>query len=495
MKKIVINRAEYIDKVYGCWIGKNIGGTLGTPFEGRREILDVTGYTSPAGSPLPNDDLDLQLVWLKAVIEHGVKNITASLLSEYWIDFIPPPWGEYGIGKMNIRAGLLPPLSGMHNNEILRHSNGAWIRSEIWACLFPAAPDAAIRLAYEDASVDHGSGEGMYAELFTAAVESAAFVISDVRELIRIGLSKIPPDCRVARAVNIAVTAYDAKRTWQEARGLVVADSVPEIGWFQAPANVGFVIIGWLYGEGDFGRSLLIATNCGDDTDCTAATLGAVMGIIRGAKNIPAEWIKPIGDSIVTVAINRGPAQGFWPKTLAELTEKTIAQTPLALAAFGTPVEINDGATDVTALSGMDFAAKATAEKICARSPYAVRVSSPNAVITLDYQRSPVLRAGEPFTVRVDIESVTADHCQFDITWYLPDNIRVLEGKTRTALMLQRWVESGLISRGSGKPHEPFTFTLVADRLDTGTIRGVLEVRAQGRANAGYIPVVFLNEG
>ena len=57
-----INFNTYKDKVEACWIGKNIAGTMGTPYEGRREILDVKGFVTEPGEPLPNDDLDLQLV-------------------------------------------------------------------------------------------------------------------------------------------------------------------------------------------------------------------------------------------------------------------------------------------------------------------------------------------------------------------------------------------------------------------------------------------------
>ena len=32
---------EYLDKMRGCWNGKNIGGTLGTPFEGMRGLFDI----------------------------------------------------------------------------------------------------------------------------------------------------------------------------------------------------------------------------------------------------------------------------------------------------------------------------------------------------------------------------------------------------------------------------------------------------------------------
>ena len=58
-----LNYQSYKDKVYACWVGKNIGGTMGTPYEGRRELLDVKGFATEPGVVLPNDDLDLQLIW------------------------------------------------------------------------------------------------------------------------------------------------------------------------------------------------------------------------------------------------------------------------------------------------------------------------------------------------------------------------------------------------------------------------------------------------
>ena len=36
MEPIVIGKKEFRDKVSACWLGKNIGGTLGAPVEGRR---------------------------------------------------------------------------------------------------------------------------------------------------------------------------------------------------------------------------------------------------------------------------------------------------------------------------------------------------------------------------------------------------------------------------------------------------------------------------
>ena len=59
-----MNRKDYLQKVHACWLGKNIGGTIGTPYEGKRDMNNVEGFTSPKGQMLPNDDLDLQLIWL-----------------------------------------------------------------------------------------------------------------------------------------------------------------------------------------------------------------------------------------------------------------------------------------------------------------------------------------------------------------------------------------------------------------------------------------------
>ena len=76
---------------------------------------------------------------LKQWKENGYK-VDAYTLGEYWLKYIPVDWNEYGVGKVNMRLGLMPPLSGEYNNAKWKTSNGAWIRSEIWACLAPGNP-------------------------------------------------------------------------------------------------------------------------------------------------------------------------------------------------------------------------------------------------------------------------------------------------------------------------------------------------------------------
>ena len=193
---MILQLNELRDKLAGCWTGKNVGGVLGAPFECKRMIPNVDFYVQDlTQGPPANDDLDLQIVWLAAVERYG-RNVNASILGEYWLSFVIPNWVEYGTGKTNLRAGLVPPLSGDVDNTY-KNSNGCWIRSELWACLAPGHPEIATRYAFEDAIVDHAD-EGMYAEIFTSAIQSAAFVENDREKLVEIGLSYLPENCMTA---------------------------------------------------------------------------------------------------------------------------------------------------------------------------------------------------------------------------------------------------------------------------------------------------------
>ncbi|MCI8388627.1 MAG: ADP-ribosylglycohydrolase family protein [Clostridiales bacterium] len=336
---IKFNRDIIKDKIYACWLGKNIGGTMGTPYEGDTNMHDIQGFSTPENVVLANDDLDLQLVWLKAIEDKGPYSLNDQILGEYWTSYIPPHWNEYGICKNNMRMGLIPPVSGEYANE-WKHSNGAWIRTEVWACMAPGCPDIAMKYAQMDACVDHGAGEGTYAAMFVAAVESAAFVVHDLRKLIDIGLAKIPEDCRMAQTIRLLLDCRDKDLDWRETRQLLV-EHTADLGWFQAPANVAFAMLGLLWGEGDFKKSMILAINCGDDTDCTGATLGSLFGILNGTAGIPEDWKKHIGDNIVSVAIDKGSLYGL-PATCTQLTDRVYDMIPVMLKANRCNVYLSD---------------------------------------------------------------------------------------------------------------------------------------------------------
>lgn len=418
-EKSFINRREYRDKVLGCWTGKNIGGTLGAPMEGRREMFDITFYTQNLrGNPVPNDDLDLQLAWLRAVETYGVYDVDEKILGEYWLAHVTGPWNEYGTARFNMINGLLPPLSGFCNNEQWKNSNGAWIRSEIWACLFPGEPDEAAPFAWYDACVDHAD-DGIYAEIFTVSLESAAFIESDLRKVIHSALVRIPENCRVARSVKLALAEFDAGHDWKTARNKVVEESA-DLGWFQAPSNVAFTVIGLLYGNGDFGKSICTAVNCGDDTDCTGATCGAILGIMKGRSGIPLEWIEPIGENIKTIAVN--PFGMFLPSTLDELTDRIIACKMQAEAENPALVRLTDGVSIIDpTLREMLMNGSETAARVLSRSSKRLDYALPYGRFSVEFEKGPLMSPGESQKLTLTFGNSPFDCRYLSVEWHLPD--------------------------------------------------------------------------
>jgi len=398
MPPITLSESEYRDKVYACWLGKNIGGTLGAPIEGRKEIHQLVYFDPVPDGAAPNDDLDFQLVWLKMVQERG-PNVRLSDFADYWQKHLAPyPWNEYGFCQRNLARGLRPPISGCFENYYVDEM-GSPIRSEIWACLAPGDPQLAAAMAWKDAVLDHAGGEGVHGEMFWAALESGAFVISDPLTLIEIGLRMIPIWSRISRAVREAVWCWQNSAPLLDARERILRC----FGHYQpchAPQNHAFTILGWLYGE-DYGGKLCAAVNCGYDTDCTGATLGSVLGIVGGTAAIPAEWSKPVGDAIMLHKFTRDLDAS---RTVTDLTDETVEaarsflQARSATACLGQEQRLPRNVASLLARNEL-------ALKALSRDVHAGTAPSRGGVeITLHYHGEPVLRPGIAKTVSISLE-------------------------------------------------------------------------------------------
>ncbi|NUQ69834.1 MAG: ADP-ribosylglycohydrolase family protein [Chthonomonadales bacterium] len=335
MADLTIPLDDCADRVLGGWLGKNVGGTLGAPFEGKVDPPGVTFYDPAPVQPAASDDLDLELLWLHALEEHGPELTSGDLAGE-WMDHVRYSWDEYAYATVNLRRGARPPLSGSHGNWFAS-SVGAAGRAGIWAMAAPGCPDHAAELAYHDAVLDH-AGEGVWAAMFLAALESAAFFVRDIATLLDIGLARVPDGSRVCGAIRAAREAHGAAKTAMQARSAVL-DAVGCPNPTDAPQNLGFIALGLLYGEGDFANTLCATVNCGYDTDTTGATVGAIMGIRGGAKGLPERWLAPIGRRIV---VGWGVEGLSVPATVDELTERTMAVTARMIEARRLPVRMAD---------------------------------------------------------------------------------------------------------------------------------------------------------
>ena len=60
------------------------------------------------------------------------------------------------------------------------------------------------------------------------------------------------------------------------------------------------VIASLLYGAGDYGKTICMSVETGYDTDCNAATVGSIFGMLHGIDSIPEYWTAPIQDKLNT---------------------------------------------------------------------------------------------------------------------------------------------------------------------------------------------------
>ena len=500
------NKETLRDRIHACWLGKNIGGTMGAPYEGTHDMHDIQGYASAPGQPLPNDDLDLQLVWLKALAEVGPNKLDAKALGEYWLSYVGPPWNEYGIGKANMLMGIVPPMSGELNNDDWKHSNGAWIRTEVWACTHPGLPEKAIRFAYEDSCVDHGYGEGTYAAIFVAALQSAAFVINNLDDLVEIALSKIPENCRVARSVKLVYECYEKGMSWSEARNAVVEDSA-DLGWFQAPANVAFAVLGMKYGDCDFKKSMITAINCGDDTDCTAATVGATLGIMFGTKAIPDDWRAYIGDSIITLCIIKGSA--YFPETCSDLTDLIMdiipvttygglmpknASGPFAPRAMHS-VEVTDGPDEIPEdFDPAIFKGRTFAKMLEKRAQYSFVTANETMKALVEFEKAPEIAPGGEIKLKVTVtQTGCRSYRRFALKWYTPEGFAV-SGKTN---IFSKWApgfgaDDGHMVNGFVDDANFAEVTITAGEKVDPVNRLVLEITAPNLCQPLLVPIAIL---
>lgn len=314
-----MNRETLYDKIYACWLGKNIGGTLGTPVEGRKEVMHLEWYPrlDPNGA-LPNDDLDLQLVNLHAMEQEGVR-LGAEGIAAEWTEHVYFPWDEYGYSSTAMRMGFKPPFSGLFDNTFT-DCMGSPIRSEIWAAICAGRPRLAAYFAWQDAVVDHAGGEGVFGEIFNAALEAAAYESRDIPALIREALTYIPDTSRVHRAVSHILALFEQGVALPEAREIILREHGRD-NFTDAPQNIAFELTGLLWGE-SFEDAILKVVNLGYDTDCTVATCGAILGILNGTAGIPEKWSAPIGESIQVSAAIRGFTA---PANLDELTRRCLS--------------------------------------------------------------------------------------------------------------------------------------------------------------------------
>lgn len=321
MKTIKFN--EFLDKVHGCWYGKCLGGAAGAPVEGIKKINEINDFTDVFNPNLPNDDLDIQLLWLW-VLENKGTIISSEDLADAWIKKCKYAMSEYKYFTKNYMRGIKPPYTGIINNSFFCEGMGCPIRSEIWGIISAGNPSLAAEYAYMDATLDH-SENSVYAEQFLAAVEAMAFFESDIYKLITDGMKYFKEDSRLNECFSLVLEIWNGGGTWQEARERVlVRFGHPD--FTNSVQNLGFVVISLLWGRGDMRDTINLALRCGYDSDCTCASAASIIGIIKGYKGLGDELTGLIKDYFICGIDAKRPSDSI--RDLALDTAKIALKTP-----------------------------------------------------------------------------------------------------------------------------------------------------------------------
>ena len=294
--KRTIDYATYLDRILGGWIGKSIGGIIGAPYECHKQFNKAERDNLWPTKLYPNDDLDIQVVWLEALQQIGIAP-TSRQLAEFWQKNCFYVCCEYGVFIDNLEHGIYPPMTGLWDNEFFKHSEGCPIRSEIWGFIAPGNPALAMEYAAKDGCIDHGQ-ESIEIEQFLSVAASLAFFENDPVELFEKCCEVVPAD-NAGRKLYLGVKELcskyqDEKELWlQIVRKYGVADST------NALINNAFAMMALFRGGNDFKEIMRLCVQIGWDVDCSCATAGALWGALHGSKALPQDWCEKMGKTLV----------------------------------------------------------------------------------------------------------------------------------------------------------------------------------------------------
>ena len=261
-----------------------------------------------------NDDIYINLLFLYCLRRYGI-DVDPVTVAKEWDNKIRQVWHANEAGLANIRKGILPPDSGHPRNNLHADDIDFQIESDIFGMIAPGMPQVSNRYGERMGHIMN-YGDGVYGGMFVSAMYAQAFFAKNIREVVENGLKAIPAQSLYAQTIQDVIRWHDQYpndwlKTWQLVQtkwGEV--DHCPD--GYKKPFNIdaklngAYVVIGLLYGEGDWYKTMNYATRCGQDADCNPANAAGILGALIGAHAIPAQYSEPVHNT-------------YWNKSLAGL--------------------------------------------------------------------------------------------------------------------------------------------------------------------------------
>lgn len=322
------------DHVSGAWVGRCAGCLLGKPIEGVRtpklwalleraglqeipdylwqlpglheedyrelDFADLLNWKGKDHMP-EDDDTNYTVIGMALVKAKGI-GFTPADMADLWLRNIPilHTCTAERVAYRNFVNNIEPPQSAVVRNPY-REWIGAQIRADFFGYVALGRPELAAELAWRDACISHVKN-GIYGEMWVAAMLAAAPGETDLRQIIEAGLNEIPTKCRLTEGIRDVLSWHAEKTPYGEAVDRLHRrwDEHTAHHWCHTISNAQIVALALLYGESNFERSITRAVYPCFDTDCNGATVGSIVGMMLGAKALPSKWTGIMNDTIHT---------------------------------------------------------------------------------------------------------------------------------------------------------------------------------------------------
>jgi hypothetical protein len=310
-KIITVSKSVLKDKIKGGWAGQTIGVTFGGPYEFRFQGTFIGDYQPLVWNDslvkknmLENaglyDDLYMDLTFVDVIEKYGL-NAPVDSFANAFAKAGYMLWHANQAGRYNILNGIKAPQSGAWLNNPHADCIDYQIESDFAGLMSPGMPNTASVISDKIGHIMN-YGDGWYGGVYVGAMYALAFTSNDINYLVSKALETVPEKSEFYQCIHDVIEWHkkypeDWKQTWlnvQEkwANDIGCPDGVFAPFNIDAKVNAAYVVMGLLYGEGDFTKSLEIATRCGQDADCNPSTVGGILGAVLGYDKIPAYWIR-----------------------------------------------------------------------------------------------------------------------------------------------------------------------------------------------------------
>ena len=309
--QVELSSAVLMDKIKGGWYGQTIGCTYGGPTE-----FKYKGGLIPEDIPIPwyddyiydtfiedpglYDDVYMDLTFLEIMVNNGLDAPT-QLYANAFANADYKLWHANQAARYNILNGRGAPDSGFWKYNPHADDIDFQIEADFIGMLYPGRVNDAVAVCD---SIGHimNYGDGWYGGVFISALYSLAYVCTDIPLLVSEALKTIPEGTKFHSTIADVIKYHrqypgNWQQCWFEVTNRHANDiGCPEGVWngfnIDATINAAFVVIGLLYGEGDFAKTMDISTRCGNDSDCNPASAAGILGVMYGYDAIPEYWKK-----------------------------------------------------------------------------------------------------------------------------------------------------------------------------------------------------------